>query len=88
MVETKMALVDVVEGADRLLVVTEEIEIEERKLLLKVVKDEDVNVVKLKVNDETVMVVALAVDSLVERTVLVVAVELAEDCGISETAVL
>lgn len=83
-----MALVDVVEGADRLLVVTEEIEIEERKLLLKVVKDEDVNVVKLKVNDETVMVVALAVDSLVERTVLVVAVELAEDCGISETAVL
>ena len=86
MVETKMALVDVVEGADRLLVVTEEIEIEERKLLLKVVKDEDVNVVKLKVNDETVMVVALAVDSLVERTVLVV--ELAEDCGISETAVL
>ena len=51
-------------------------------------KDEDVNVVKLKVNDETVMVVALAVDSLVERTVLVVAVELAEDCGISETAVL
>ena len=88
MVETKMALVDVVEGADRLLVVTEEIEIEERKLLLKVVKDEDVNVVKLKVNDETVMVVALAVDSLVERTVLVVAVALAEDCGISETAVL
>ena len=88
MVETKMALVDMVEGADRLLVVTEEIEIEERKLLLKVVKDEDVNVVKLKVNDETVMVVALAVDSLVERTVLVVAVELAEDCGISETAVL
>lgn len=88
MVETKMALVDVVEGADRLLVVTEEIEIEERKLLLKVVKDEDVNVVKLKVNDETVVVVALAVDSLVERTVLVVAVELAEDCGISETAVL
>ena len=88
MVETKMALVDVVEGADRLLVVTEEIEIEERKLLLKVVKDEDVNVVKLKVNDETVMVVALAVDSLVERTVLVVDVELAEDCGISETAVL
>ena len=88
MVETKMALVDVVEGADRLLVVTEEIEIEERKLLLKVVKDEDVNVVKLKVNDETVMVVALAVDSLVERTVLVVAVELAEDCGILETAVL
>ena len=88
MVETKMALVDVVEGADRLLVVTEEIEIEERKLLLKVVKDEDVNVVKLKVNDETVMVVALAVDSLVERTVLVVAVELAEDCGISETSVL
>ena len=83
-----MALVDVVEGADRLLVVTEEIEIEERKLLLKGVKDEDVNVVKLKVNDETVMVVALAVDSLVERTVLVVAVELAEDCGISETAVL
>lgn len=83
-----MALVDVVEGADRLLVVTEEIEIEERKLLLKVVKDEDVNVVKLKVNDETVVVVALAVDSLVERTVLVVAVELAEDCGISETAVL